>query len=53
MAVPDVPPPGADEAGRVQLTGGVADITTVLRVTIDATRRASKLARGDGMRDTR
>jgi hypothetical protein len=34
MALPDVPPPAADEAGRVQLTGRVADITTVFVVKI-------------------
>jgi hypothetical protein len=45
--------PVADEAGRVQLIGGVADITTVLGVTIDAARRANKPARGDDMRATR
>ena len=45
--------PATDEAGRVQLAGGVADITTVLAVKIDAVRGVRKPARGDGARDAR
>ena len=53
MAVPDLSPHAAHEAGRVQLAGGAADVTTVLVVKIGVARGVRKPVRGDGERDAR